>query len=102
MKDFRQSPGLTREADALELLHAYRTPIILAVFFALVTARIYLHATSQRETLVALPKIYGDTKPPAAEAEEAQEKPREESARKSPSPARDAQNAPLGDKGRAE
>lgn len=88
---FDEGPGLTSEADALELWHEHQTPIILAVFFALVTLRVCLRATEQRETLVAIPKLYDETKSPAADTEKPREKPQEESDRKTPGPTTDAQ-----------
>ena len=86
-----KAASLTGDPDARELWHTYRTPIILAVFFALVTLRVYLHATDRPENLVAIPKLYQkEAKAPESETGASRTPLQKESRRKSPSPASDA------------
>lgn len=73
----------------------YRTPALLVFFFALVGVRIYLHATDQREELVAIPKIYEEPKT-TEKTEEQQDK---SEARTSQSPTRNARQGPKRIKG---
>ncbi|KFH47813.1 S-adenosyl-L-methionine-dependent tRNA 4-demethylwyosine synthase-like protein [Hapsidospora chrysogenum ATCC 11550] len=52
------SPWMGYKDDLVEIWHANRSPILLAVLAALVVVRVYLHLKEPKGELVALPKVY--------------------------------------------